>query len=70
MHGALALLPVGGLIVAAVLLIVIRRGTRPLAPAGGWAAAMPAQQLSQAPAAASPVWMPQPQAPPTWRPAD
>jgi hypothetical protein len=67
-------LPVGGLIVAAVLLIVIRRGTRPADPAGGWAVAMPAQPLAQAavlPSNQTPaVWMPEPQAPLTWRPAD
>jgi hypothetical protein len=69
MHGALVVLPVGGLIVAAVLLIVIRRSTRPATPDGGWAAAMPAQPVAQA-GPAPVTWMPEPQAPQTWRPAD
>jgi hypothetical protein len=70
MHGALVLMPVGGLIVAALLLIVIRRSTGPANTAGGWAAAMPAQPPAQPASAAPDGWMPERQLPPTWRPAD
>jgi hypothetical protein len=66
MHGALALLPVGGLIVAAVLLIVARRSAKPVQPAGGWAAPVPVEPASTA----SVGWIPEPQAPRGWRPAD
>jgi hypothetical protein len=64
MHGALVLLPVGGLIVAAALLIMIRRSARPVGPDAGWATAMPPQPV------AATIWTPEPQAPPTWRPSD
>jgi hypothetical protein len=74
MHGALVLLPVGGLIVAAVLLIVLRRTAKPAASAAHLPPVPVRAMASTAPESWSPapqpttVWMPQAQPAQTWRP--
>jgi hypothetical protein len=76
MHGALVLLPVGGLIVAAVLLIVLRRTAKPaasaprLAPVPVRALASTAREPWEPAPQPAAVWLPQAPPPQTWRPAD
>jgi hypothetical protein len=76
MHAALVLLPVGGLIVASVLLIVLRRTAKPAASAAqlppGRARAMSSTAQEPSAPALQPAgaWLPQDLPPQTWRPAD